>query len=146
MERVSKKGTLKVKNLEEIKDARTRKCLLQHYATATVRNAGSYHCSSVTERPDRDTGGLDSANKYNKVGIQCLEPGHKSWDCKGLNWGKLCNWQCEGEGHKAQGCTNPPKCSIVRETPKCPVFKGATADKSPEPLPHSPATSLSGNC
>ncbi|XP_062702807.1 uncharacterized protein LOC134285639 [Aedes albopictus] len=75
-----------------------------------------------------------------EVCFRCLEPGHKSWDCKGPDRRKLCR-RCGAEGHKAQSCTSPPICMICTGKtsknrhamggPGCPAFKkAAVSNKS----------------
>ncbi|XP_062556887.1 uncharacterized protein LOC134221716 [Armigeres subalbatus] len=43
--------------------------------------------------------------------FRCLEPGHKSWACKGPDRSNLCR-RCGEEGHKAHTCEKAPSCTL----------------------------------
>ena len=64
---------------------------------------------------------------------RCLEPGHKSHECKGLDRSKNCR-RCGGLGHLMRDCQKPPECMLcpkgvgsnhITGSSNCPVFKGA---------------------
>ncbi|XP_062537719.1 uncharacterized protein LOC134206056 [Armigeres subalbatus] len=45
--------------------------------------------------------------------FRCLEPGHKSWACKGPDRSNLCR-RCGEEGHKAHTCEKAPSCTLCQ--------------------------------
>ncbi|XP_062541410.1 uncharacterized protein LOC134209439 [Armigeres subalbatus] len=45
--------------------------------------------------------------------FRCLEPGHKSWACKGPDRSNLCR-RCGEEGHKAHTCEKAPSCKLCQ--------------------------------
>ena len=64
---------------------------------------------------------------------RCLEPGHRSHECKGQDRSKNCR-RCGGLGHLMRECQNPPECMLcpkevgrnhITGSSTCPVFKGA---------------------
>ena len=64
---------------------------------------------------------------------RCLEPGHRSHECKGQDRSKNCR-RCGGGGHLMRDCRKPPECMLcpkgvggnhITGSSTCPVFKGA---------------------
>ena len=64
---------------------------------------------------------------------RCLEPGHRSHECKGQDRSKNCR-RCGGWGHLMRDCQKPPECMLCPKgvgsnhftgSSMCPAFKGA---------------------